>query len=936
MTQMITLSINDQPVTVPAGTTVLEAAQKLGVEIPTLCHHPELVPGGACRLCVVEVERFRNLPASCALPVAEGMVVRTHSPRAEKARRLILELLVANHPLDCFSCEKSGDCRLQDYAYAYRVTGPRRPGARRHADADVSNPFFAREFDKCILCGRCVGVCHDIQQVGAIDYTKRGFNTKITSAYDLPLEESGCVFCGMCVDACPVGALTPKLSIGAGRKWEIHKVRTTCTYCGVGCAINLLVKDGRVVGAEGAPGSPANNGHTCVKGKFGWDFIHRDDRLTTPLIRRGGKDGDLEPASWDEALDLVAQRFNELKEKYGPDALGGLSSAKCTNEENYLLQKLVRTAFGTNNVDHCARLCHASTVAGLALAFGSGAMTNSIGELSGADVILVIGSNTTEAHPVIGLEIKKAVKNGAKLIVADPRRIPLVDKAHLFLQLLPGTNIALVNGLAHVIIKNGWANARFIAERTEGYEEWAKIVEKYTPEYVSKLTGVPAQLIVEAARTYATAGSASIVYSMGVTQHATGTDGVLAIANLAMVAGQIGRPNTGVNPLRGQNNVQGACDVGALPDVFPGYQKVTNDEIRAKFEKAWGRPLSGKVGLTVTEMIPAAAAGKLKGLYIMGENPMLSDPDVNHVEAGLRNLEFLVVQDIFLTETARLADVVLPGVSFAEKSGTFTNTERRVQLVQQAIEPLGEARPDWQILIDLAERFGLRWPTRNPAAVMDEIASLSPIYGGISHRRLGRKGLQWPCPSADHPGTPYLHKDRFSRGKGLFHPVEYRRPHELPDDEYPFILSTGRLLFHYHTGTLTRRSVGLATHRPRERTEINPVDANRLGIGEGDIIRVSSRRGSVLTRACLTERVPAGVVFMTFHFAESAANMLTAAVLDPVAKIAEFKVSAVKVEKVASAAATASAAAIDETTAAPALPEEYARVLARAAQAVRK
>ena len=927
MTQTITLTINGQPVTVPAGTTVLEAARKLGIDIPTLCHHPELVPGGACRLCVVEVEKFRNLPASCALPATEGMVVQTHSLRVEKARRLILELLVANHPLDCFSCEKNGDCRLQDYSYAYRVTGPRRPGARREDRADDTNPFFSRDFEKCILCGRCVGVCHDVQQIGAIDFTKRGFDTKVTSAYDAPLTEAGCVFCGMCVDACPVGALTPKLAVGAGRAWEKRKVRTTCTYCGVGCAINLLVKDGRVVGAEGALGSPANEGHTCVKGKFGWDFIHRDDRLTTPLIRRGGKDGQLEPASWDEALDLVARRFSELKEKHGPDALGGLSSAKCTNEENYLLQKLVRTAFGTNNVDHCARLCHASTVAGLALAFGSGAMTNSIGELSGADVIFVIGSNTTEAHPVIGLEIKKAVARRAKLIVADPRRIPLAEKADLFLQLAPGTNIALVNGLAHVIVKSGWVDARFVTGRTEGYEAWAKAIEKYTPEYVAKLTGIPAELIVEAARAYATADTASIVYSMGVTQHATGTDGVLAIANLAMVAGQIGRPHTGVNPLRGQNNVQGACDVGALPDVFPGYQKVVNNELRAKFEKSWGRPLSGKAGLTVTEMIPAAAEGTLKGLYIMGENPMLSDPDVGHVEEGLRNLEFLVVQDIFLTETARLADVVLPGVSFAEKDGTFTNTERRVQLVQQAVAPVGEARPDWQILIDLAERFGLHWSTRTPAAVMEEIASLTPIYGGILHRRLGHKGLQWPCPNADHPGTPYLHKEKFSRGKGLFHPVEYQRPHELPDDEYPFILSTGRLLYHYHTGTLTRRSVGLAAHRPQERSEINPADAGRLGIGEGDVVRITSRRGSVLTRACLTERVPAGVVFMTFHFAESAANILTAAALDPVAKIAEFKVSAVRVEKAAPATTAGAPAGAEETG--PALPEEYARVLAK-------
>lgn len=902
--KMINLTIDGRAVQVPEGASILDAAAQLGIEIPTLCHAPELTVAGACRMCVVEVEKARNLPAACATPVMEGMVVHTESPRVQKARRVVLELMLANHPKDCLLCEKNGDCRLQDYAYRYQVNWPEagQSGEVRTFPADTSNPFFIRDHQKCILCGKCVRVCQEVRGVAAIDYANRGFYTKIATAYDMPLQDSSCQFCGQCVDACPVGALTPKQSIGAGRSWEIRKVQTTCTYCGVGCSIDLHVKGDRVVGASASKASPANRGRICVKGKFGWDFIHRPERLTTPLVRKGGKkDAELVPASWEEALGIVARRLGEIKDKYGSDALAGLTSAKATNEENYLMQKLTRSVFGINNIDHCARLCHASTVAGLAMAFGSGAMTNSIDEIDKSDVILVMGSNTTEGHPVIGLQIKKALKNGATLIVADPRKIELAELAHLHLQLVPGTNVALLNGLMNVILAEGLQNQEFIDSRTEGFTQLKEAVAEYTPEYVEKITGVPAEKIRETARLYAKAANATILYAMGITQHTTGTDNVLSIANLAMLCGQIGRPYTGVDPLRGQNNVQGACDMGGLPNVYPGYQAVDKPENREKFEAAWGVKLSEKPGLTVTEIISAAEAGQIRGMYIFGENPMVSDPDLTHVEKALRKLDFLVVQDIFLTETAALADVVLPGVSFAEKDGTFTNTERRVQRVRQAIPPVGQARQDWEIIAEVAERMGQPWKNRKPADVMREMAALTPIYGGISHERLGDEGLQWPCPTPEHPGTPYLHAGKFSRGLGKFHAITFRKPAELPDKDYPFILTTGRILFHYHTGTLTRRSKGIGTLKPFERTEINPVDAEKLDLADGDFAVVKSRRGQVTTRVQVTERVPAGVVFMTFHFKESAANILTNNAVDPVAKIPEFKVAAVNVRKATAA-----------------------------------
>jgi formate dehydrogenase alpha subunit len=895
MSDSIRLTIDGREVTARAGVTIFWAARAAGIEIPHLCYDEELPAMSSCRICVVEVEGMRNLAASCSAPVAAGMVVRTDTERVRRARAMNLELVLSDHAIECIVCEKSGSCRLERYAYEFGIkesifTGPRR--ARNNHVPDTENPFFVRDYRKCILCGRCVAACRDLQHSSAIDYAGRGFKAKISTAFGRKLADTSCEFCGRCISVCPVGALTEKSRIKAGREWELTKTTTVCPYCGCGCTLELNVKGGKIVKVT-TPRDAVNTGNLCVKGKFGTSFVNRTDRLTHPLVR---KNGELVRATWEEALSYTASRLAEIKERHGADAIGGLSSAKCTNEENYVFQKMVRAAVGTNNVDHCARLCHASTVAGLAKSFGSGAMTNTIMDLRFADCILVTGSNTSEAHPIIGLQIKAAVKrNHATLIVADPRRIDLVKYASVWLRHRSGTDVALFNGIMNVILAEGMANEKFIAERTEDYPAFRAMVERYTPERVEAITGVPRGDIVRAARAFGKATNASVVYAMGITQHTTGTDNVITLANLALVTGQIGKRASGVNPLRGQNNVQGACDLGALPNVYPGYQAVANPGIREKFSAAWGVPLPERAGLTVVEMLHAAGAGKIRGMYIMGENPFLSDPNANRVREDLQSLEFLAVQDIFLTETAELAHVVLPAASFAEKDGTFTNTERRVQLVRKAIDPPGEARQDWQIVCELATRLGYRMSFGSPAEIMEEAAGLTPIYGGVVHSRLGKSGLQWPCPDLDHPGTPFLHEGSFSRGKGLFHAVEYRAPAEEPDVEYPMLLTTGRILYHYHTGTMTRRVEGLNELRPEGVVEVHPEDALRLGVVHGELARVSSRRGTVVAKCVVTPRSRPGSVFMSFHYREAAANILTNDALDPVAKIPEFKVCAVKV-----------------------------------------
>lgn len=670
-------------------------------------------------------------------------------------------------------------------------------------------------------------------------------------------------------------------------------VPTICPYCGVGCGLLLQVADGRLIGTLPLKDHPVSRGRLCLKGWNAHQFVHHPDRLQRPLVRKGGV---LKEAGWEEALECVGRGFSKLRDQYGPSSLAGISSAKCTNEENYLFQKLLRGVLGTNSVDHCARLCHSPTVVALTSAFGSAAMTNSIPELAGADCILVFGSNTSENHPLAASFIIEAQRRGGRLLVADPRRIHLSSFADLHLRLRPGTDTALANGLAHVIFQEGLHNRQFIEERTEGFEAFKEAIQDYSPSRVEEITGIPESQLKEAARIYAKAERASILYCMGITQHTAGSDNVRAICNLALLCGQVGRPSTGVNPLRGQNNVQGACDMGALPDVLPGYQRVSDPEVREKFERRWGLPLPAEPGKTLMEMI--SGAGKdVRGLYVMGENPVLSDPDSEGVRRALARLDFLVVQDIFLSETATLAHVVLPSACFAEKDGTFTNTERRVQALGKAVEPPGNALADWEILCRVAAALGCPQDYQSPEKIMEEIASLTPPYGGINYSRLKGRGLQWPCPDEGHPGTPYLHAERFVRGRGKFHPVGHRPHEEFPDEEYPFRLLTGRMFCHYHTGTMTRKSPALSGEQAHGYAEVNPEDAMAISVKEGENVRVTSRRGSILVPVRLTGTVQKGEVFIPFHFAENAANVLTQKALDPEAMMPELKVCAVRLEK---------------------------------------
>ncbi len=895
------IHIDGREVVARTGDTVLDVALAHGIAIPHLCYEPRLTATAGCRLCVVELAGRPGLHTACTCIVEEGMIVHANTEAVRKARRGILELLLSEHDLRCTTCDKDGDCLLQDYAYEYganEAAFPRVGLSPYTRNFSTGNVAFRYDPSKCIRCERCVKACAEIQGCQALTMQGRAGNVRVAAGLDVALYDSSCEACGQCISVCPVGALYERNAVGRGKAKDFIKTRTTCPYCGVGCQLDLNVhrKSGRIVRVTSAPGVTPNDGALCVKGRFGMDFVGSPERLSVPLIKQSGV---FREASWDEALDLAASRFTALKERHGPDALACLSSAKTTNEDNYIMQKLARAVFQTNNIDHCARLCHASTVAGLARAFGSGAMTNSIEELRRTPLIFVIGSNTTECHPVIGIFIRQAVMSGnTTLIVADPRRIPLASIAHVHLRHRPGTDVALINAFLNVILEEGLEDRDFIAQHTEGFDAIRGRIGWYTPERVAAITGTPADQIRHAARLYASAPGAAVVYSMGITQHVTGTDNVLALANLAMATGNVGRECTGVNPLRGQNNVQGACDMGALPNMYPGYQPVTDPGAREKFEHAWQVSLPGAPGLTMMEMIRAAHERTLRGMYIMGENGMLSEPDIGHVREGLESLDFLVVQDIFLTETAQLADVVFPAACFAERAGSVTNTERRVQRLAPAVAPPGQAREDWRILCEVATRMGYAMSYPSHEAITDEIASLTPIYGGITHDRLGAPGLQWPCPTRDHPGTKFLHAGgNFTRGKGKFHPVDYLDPAEQPDEAFPFILTTGRILEHYHTGSMSRRSLVLDDRVPHGCLELHPEDAAALNIEHNEQVRVESRRGRIELPANITDRVPRGTLFVAWHFAEHPANALTIAALDPVAKIPEYKVAAARVCK---------------------------------------
>ncbi|MEM2637321.1 MAG: formate dehydrogenase subunit alpha [Candidatus Korarchaeota archaeon] len=902
MENKITIWIDDKEIKTTPDKTVLEVARENGIYIPTLCYLEGMSLWGACRVCVVEVAGARNLMTACTTQLKDGMKVYTNTERVRRARKTILQLIWAAHPNDCAVCEKAGACELQNLMYMYVGKEPF-PLVRRERPAynDKTHPFINIDMRYCVQCGRCVWVTSSKEVCNVLTFANRGVETVVTTEFGKPLMNTSCVSCGSWVNACPVVALYEKNALNKGRMWELQKVPTVCPYCGVGCQIIAWKRGNEIVKITADPKvAPDINGLLlCVKGKFGFEYVSHKDRLTTPLIR--GEDGKLHETTWDEALKYAATKIREIIKKYGPESIAVLSSAKATNEENYLMQKLARAVIGTPHIDHCARLCHASTVAGLAKTLGSGAMTNSIKDIDLAEVILVTGSNTTEAHPVIGARIKEAVLRGAKLIVVDPREIELTKYATIWLRQKPGYDIVWINGMLNVIINEKLYDEEFIKNRTTGWEEVVKTVQKYTPEYVEKVTGIPADKLREAARLYAKAKNAMIFYAMGITQHTEGTNNVIAISNLALATGHVGRPGNGVNPLRGQNNVQGACDMGCLPNVFPGYQKVVDSTVREKFEKAWGVKLPDKPGLTLVEIFLAAAEGAIKGMIILGENPALSDPDITHVREALEKLEFLLVIEILPSETTQYADVVLPAASSFEKDGTYTNTERRILLGRKVIDPPGNAKPDWQIICELARHLGYEMNYNSPAEIMKEIASLTPIYGGVSYSRLEKGNFpQWPVPTEDHPGTPYLHKEKFAHpdGRAKFIPVDFKGPVEQPDKEYPFILTTGRVLYHWHTGTMTRRVDGLNVFVPGAYVEINSEDAKRMEIKNGDKLEVESKRGKIILEAKVTERVAPGVLFIPFHFAEAAANVLTISALDPDAKIPEFKVAAVKLKKV--------------------------------------
>lgn len=893
---MVHLTIDGIAVEIEDGAYILDAAQKVGIKIPTLCHIKHTTPDASCRLCLVEIEGVPGLKTSCSFKVSEGMVVHTQTKEIRDERRDILDLMLSHHPLHCFSCQKNGSCEFQEYCYEYGLTETSYTGRMsERVKTDSSNPFFYYDPSMCILCRRCVNVCDKLVGIQAIGVEERGFESYVAPPLGKKWSDSDCVSCGNCMHSCPVGAILPRMKFdNRYRLIDVEKVRTTCPYCGVGCQMNLLVRNNQVVGVSPFDGKP-NDRLLCVKGSFSYSFINHPDRLKTPLIKRNGV---FEEASWEEALNLVVEKISAVKKEYGPDAIAGLSSARITNEENYVFQKLMRAAIGTNNVDHCARLCHASTVAGLATTLGSGAMTNSIEDVQDTDVFLISGSNTTETHPVIGMKIRQALRNGAKLIVAEPREIPLAQQADIYLPIKSGTNVAFFNGLMHIIIRDGLQDENYIQERTENYEKLKETVAKYTPEFVAEICDIDPDELVKAAHLYGKANVAAIYYSMGVTQHSTGTEGVMCTSNLALLCGNIGVKGGGVNPLRGQNNVQGACDMGALPTDYTGYQKVANEEAREKFSQAWGVTLPETPGRKATEMIHDILEDKIHLMYIVGENPLISDPDIAHTEKAFHHVDFMVVQDIFLTETAALADVVLPATTFAEKEGTFTNTERRVQLVRQAIPAVGNSRTDLDILNDISARLGLKNKAKTASEVMDEIASLTPSYGGMQHSRLEVEGLQWPCLSPEHPGTPILHTKSFSRGeRALFRPAEYQPPQEVPDEEYPFIFTTGRILYHYHTRTMTGREKGLNKIAGESYVEINIADARALGIDQDDLVIVWSRRGEVEVLAKVTKHIRPGTLFMPFHFAEGAANLLTNDALDPIAKIPEFKACAAAIRK---------------------------------------
>jgi formate dehydrogenase major subunit len=915
------ITINGNGLAFETGETILDVAKRNCIEIPTLCHLKNATPTGACRICMVEVQGARTLLPSCATPASSGMQVRTESSRVVAARRRILQLMLSSGNHNCAVyrgdakswtsfqirvqteekgdglCPVWGDCRLQDLAFRYQVSADCFDATPARYPLETGNPLIARDFSRCILCGRCIQACNEVQANRAISFGYRGAQSKIVAAGDRPLYDSECVFCGECIQVCPVGALTEKKAGFFCVPWGLSKIRTTCPYCGVGCQQLLHVKDERIVKVTGIEGAEPNQGRLCVKGRFGYDFIYSEDRLKTPLIREGKE---LREASWDQALDLIALKFKQFIAESGPDSVAGVSCARSINEDSYNMQKLFRAVFKTNNIDHCARSCHAPTVAGLAATFGSGAMTNSLNQISRAKMLMVIGSNMTEAHPVAATFVKNAVLKGAQLIVVDPRRHKLRDFADLHVPIRVGSDIAFLNALMQVLIENDWYDKNFVNSCTMDFDKLAATVKKYTPEYAADICGISAELIRNTARRISSVKPMMLCYTLGITEHTCGTHNVMSIANLQMLLGNLGVECGGVNPLRGQNNVQGACDMGALPNVFHGYQKVTDEAARKKFERAWNvEDLPSENGLQTPQMLEGLTDGRIRGFYIFGENLANVEPDIHKVEHELASAEFLVCQDIFPTETTRFAHVVLPAAAWSENDGTFTNCERRVSRVRTASAPPGVAKPNWWIFKQIAKRFGQEWASDSAQEIWDnEVSALSSMFGGIKYRRLEGDGLQWPCPDEKHSGTCILHTGgQFTCGLGIFRPAEWTPPAEVPDETYPFVFSTGRRLTHYHTRTQTGRCEGFNDILGEETADISPADAANLGILNGEIIRVASRRGEVKVKAKVTHEVPEGMVWMAFHFREACANWLTNPAYDNITMTAEYKACAVRIDK---------------------------------------
>ena len=899
----VTLTIDGVSVSVPAGTSVMAAAMSMGTKIPKLCATDSLEPFGSCRLCLVEIEGRRGTPASCTTPAEEGMIVRTQTDTLHTLRKGVMELYISDHPLDCLTCSANGDCELQDMAGAVGLREVRYgyDGENHLRDAkDTSNPYFTYDASKCIVCNRCVRACEEVQGTFALTITGRGFDSRV-AAGPTDFLGSECVSCGACVQACPTATLMEKTVIQMGQ--PDHSKVTTCAYCGVGCSFKAEMQGDKVVRMVPYKDGKANEGHSCVKGRFAWGYAGHKDRITKPMIREKITDPWRE-VTWEEAIGRAASEFKRIQSDYGRDSVGAITSSRCTNEEVFLVQKLVRAAFRNNNVDTCARVCHSPTGYGLSKTFGTSAGTQDFKSVAESDVVLVIGANPTDGHPVFASRLKKRLRAGAQLIVADPRRIDLVKSPHIkaahHLPLKPGTNVALINSIAHVVVTEGLVDEDFVRERCElvEFEMWARFVaeERNSPETMEAFTGVPADEVRKAARLFATGGNGAIYYGLGVTEHSQGSTTVMAMANLAMATGNIGRNGVGVNPLRGQNNVQGACDMGSFPHELSGYRHVSDDATRDMFQNLWGVELSNEQGFRIPNMLDEAVGGNFKGIYIQGEDIAQSDPNTKHVTAGLEAMECVVIQDLFLNETAKYAHVFLPGSSFLEKDGTFTNAERRISRVRKVMEPKS-GKSEWQATIDLAAALGYEMQYNHPSEIMDEIARLTPTFKGVSYAKIEELGsVQWPCNDNAPLGTPIMHIDRFVRGKGQFMITEYVPTEEKQGPRFPLLLTTGRILSQYNVGAQTRRTDNNVWHT-EDVLEIHPFDAENRGINNGDLVSLNSRSGEISLRAEVTERVQPGVVYTTFHHARTGANVITTDFSDWATNCPEYKVTAVEVRR---------------------------------------